>query len=91
MLKKPTRVSRQNSLTIVAKNITSQLLFIEEANQLHAFLKRQHFQKQQQISKKNQATAKPHPEDELLLFEDYLLSSYTVSSSQNSKRYSEKR
>ena len=40
------------TLTHCAKNITSQLLFIEEANQLHAFLKRQHFQKQQQISKK---------------------------------------
>lgn len=34
VLKKPTGESRQNSVIIVVKNITSQLLFIEEANEI---------------------------------------------------------
>ena len=38
---------------------------------------------------KNQAKTKQHPEVELLLFENYLLSSSTLSY-KNNKRYSEK-
>ena len=38
---------------------------------------------------KNQAKAKQHPEAELLLFQNYWLSSSTLSS-QNSRRYSKK-
>ena len=47
----------------------------------HAFfLYKQHFYKQHQteIGKKNQAKAKQHPEAELLLFENSLLSSSTL-------------
>ena len=48
----------------------------------YAFLYKQHFYKQHQveIGKKNWAKAKQHPEAELLLFENYLLSSSTLSS-----------
>ena len=44
------------------------------------FLYKQNFYKQRQaeIGKKNQAKAKQHPEAELLLFENYLLSSSTL-------------
>ena len=38
---------------------------------------------------KNQANAKQHPEPELLLFENYLCSSYMLSS-RNNRRYSKK-
>ena len=46
---------------------------------LHAFFYKQHFYKQRQ-AKKNQANAKQHPEAELLLFENCLLSSSKLSS-----------
>ena len=49
------------------------------------FLYKQHFYKQHQaeIDKKKWAKAKQHPEAELLLFEIYLLSSATLSSTNN--------
>ena len=55
------------------------------------FLYKQHFYKQYQaqIGKKNWAKAKQHPEAELLLFENYLLSSSTLSS-KNNRAYSKK-
>ena len=48
----------------------------------HAFLYKQHLYKQHQaeIGKKNQAKAEQHPEAELLLSENYLLSSSALSS-----------
>ena len=48
----------------------------------HAFLYKQNFywKKQAEIDQKNQAKAKLHNETELLLFENYLLSSSTLSS-----------
>ena len=57
----------------------------------YAFLYKQHFYKQHQaeIGKKNWAKAKQHPEAELLLFENYLLSSSTLSS-KNNRAYSKK-
>ena len=39
---------------------------------------------------KNQAKAKQHPQAELLLYDNYLLSSCTLSS-KNSRRFSKKR
>ena len=58
---------------------------------LQAFLHKQHFYKQRQaeIGKKNQANAKQHREAELLLFENSLLFSSTLSS-KNSRRHSKK-
>ena len=49
------------------------------------FFYKQHFYRQHQaeIGKKNQAKAKQHPEAELLLFENYLLSSSTLSLKNN--------
>ena len=59
--------------------------------QLRAFVFcKQHFYKQGQTEiGKNQAKAKQHPEDELLLFKNYSLSSSTLSS-KNKRRYSKK-
>ena len=56
------------------------------------FLYKQHFYKQYQaqIGKKDWAKAKQHPEAKLLLFENCLLSSSTLSSKSN-RAYSEKR
>ena len=52
------------------------------------FLYKQHFYKQRQAEiGKDQAKAKQHPETELLLFENYLLSTPTLSS-KNNRRYS---
>ena len=52
------------------------------------FFHKQHFYKQRQPETgKNQAKAKQHPEAELLLFENYLLSSSKLSS-KNNRRYS---
>ena len=58
---------------------------------LQAFLHKQHFYKQRQaeIGKKNQANAKQHREAELLLFENSLLFSSTLSS-KNSRRHFQK-
>ena len=55
------------------------------------FLYKQHFYKQHQaeIGKKNQAKAKQYPETEILLFENYLLSSSTLSAKSN-RSYSKK-
>ena len=55
----------------------------------HAFLYKQNFywKKQAEIDQKNQAKAKLHNETELLLFENYLLSSSTLSS-KNFRAYS---
>ena len=57
----------------------------------YAFLYKQHFYKQHQIEtgKKNWARAKQHPEAELFLFKNYLLSSSTLSS-KNKRAYSKK-
>ena len=57
---------------------------------LQAFFYKQHFYKQRQTElAKNQAKAKQHSKVELLLFENYLLFSSTLSS-KNNRRYSEK-
>ena len=54
------------------------------------FFYKRHFYKQRQPEiDKNQEKAKQHPEAELLLFENFLLSSST-SSSKNYRRYSKK-
>ena len=53
--------------------------------QLHAFF---YQQRQAGIGKKKQAKPKQHPEAELLLFQNYSLSSFTLSSKNN--RYSKK-
>ena len=52
---------------------------------------KQHFYKQRQagICKKKQAKTKQHPKAELLLFENYSLSSSTLSS-KNNRKYSKK-
>ena len=48
------------------------------------FLCKQHFYKQCQVEiGKNQAIAKQHPEAELLLFENYSHSSFTLASKNN--------
>ena len=57
---------------------------------LHAFLYKQYFSKQRQAKiGKNQAKPTQHPETELLLFDNYSLSSPTLSS-KNNWRYSKK-
>ena len=65
---------------------------------IHASFYKQHFYKQPQAEiisnprlklAKNQAKAKQHPQAKLLLFEHYLLSSFTLSFKHN-RKYSEK-
>ena len=56
---------------------------------IHFTFYKQHFYKQHHFEIGKKSKAKQHPEAELLLFENYSLSSSTLSSN-NNRRYSEK-
>ena len=78
------------------QNINVAIMSLNENDLLHVIIKYTFFYKQQFYKKrqaeigKNQAKAKQHPEAELLLIENYSLSSSTLSS-KNNRRFSKKR
>ena len=72
-----------------AENINAEIP-ADQINPNIRFFYKQHFYNQHQWKlAKNQAKAKQHPEAELLLFENYSLSSSTLSF-KNKRRYSKK-
>ena len=77
--------------TIFSHTILCSLFaFCEDSSALHAFFISNTFISNARLKfAKNQAKAKPHPEAELLLFDNYSLSPSTLSS-KNNRRYSEK-
>ena len=64
-------------------------LFLSILTRLHAFFISNTYKQRQAEISKNQAKAKQHPQAKLLLFENYLLSSSTLSS-KHDRRYSKK-
>ena len=83
------KITEHNNKIYTFSGISRTGIFNENILNTRIFHKQYFYKQRQPETGKNQAKAKQHPEAELLLFENYLLSSSKLSS-KNNRRYSKK-